>query len=474
MKDNQWEEKFKRTVELNGLLHPRDRIVVGVSGGPDSMGLLSMLCFWREEWKLQLIVAHLNHGMREEAERDFALVRDLCSQWKLTFMGGRVQVESRQAAGSISKQEEARKVRYWFYERVANKFQASKVALAHHRDDQVETVMLNFLHGSGLDGLSGMQMKRSWKGKAIIRPLLNFSHREMVEYCHKQGVPYVLDETNVKNIYRRNLVRQELLPYLKQQFNPRIKESIHRMSGIIADDRDYLEKIAARYFNQITRFHRGQAIIDLEYFKELHIAVQRRLLRKAYRLTVHSGAHLDSFHVDRLVQLGTKGATGKQQSLPGKGYAYKTSKALCMAPLKKKTPFQEVSLKIPGITYLYPTNMAVEAKVRRKEELTWPPSAQQVYLDYDKLKEPLYFRTRLPGDRFIPLGMASSKKLKEFFIDQKVPMPERDFCPLLISSQEIAWVAGYRIAEPYKVEEDTRRVLVLKLYKNRREGTWNE
>jgi len=457
------EGKVKELIKSRNLLSPGDRVVVGVSGGPDSMGLLYLLHQLSSELRLKLVVANLHHGFRKEADREVLLVRNTSRQWNLPYYGARVDVPVLQEKTGLSSQEAARWARYHFFLKAARYFKASKIAVAHHRDDQVETVLLHLLHGSGLDGLTGMRLYRTWKGTQIIRPLLEVSHREIEQYCSLMEVPYLVDTSNLKGVYRRNRVRRELLPFLKEEFNPNIKDALHRMSRLLSEERDYMEKVAISSLSSLAKLEKGKIFLDSGKFKDTPLPVQRRIIRKAYNMVIKPGANLDALHVDQLIQLGTGSKTGKELSLPGKGYAYKVSDGFYLERYREECDFAPVKLNIPGWTYLLPLGFKIKSWIQRKEKLPWPPRHNQVYLDYHKLDPPLYFRIREPGDRLKPLGFPHRKKLKDFFIDLKVPAPKRERSPLLISGKKIAWVVGYRISHDFRITRETTKVLVLQI-----------
>lgn len=459
------EGKVEETVQKNKLFEAGERIVVGVSGGPDSMSLLHLLLEWRSSMGLELMVAHLNHGFREASVREATFVREICSKWGVPYYGGRIDVPFYQKRWGVSAQEAARWARFYFYRKAVHRFNATKVAVGHHRDDQVETVLLNFLHGAGLDGLTGMKAARQTRGIKIIRPLFGVTRGEIEDYCREKRIPYVQDESNFKSVYRRNRVRRELLPYL-EEYNPRIKEALFKLSSLLEADRNYLNKVTASYLKKLSRIERGKVNIIRGGLCRLPVALQRRLVRKAYYMAVKAGPGLDTFHVERLIELAGSGQTGKEVSLPGKGLAYVTSSELVLqlvSPGDDKQGLSPVMLHVPGETRVPGLDLVVRTRLEVPANLSWPPGKNQAYVDYHRLSFPLYLRTRKPGDRFKPLGMDRSKKIKDFFIDTKIPRQERDRYPLVVAGNEVVWVVGQRLSNDYKVTKETSKVLVIEV-----------
>ncbi len=455
-------DKVSDLVNKTRLIDRGGRILVGVSGGPDSMCLLHLLLKFEKSHGIRVFVAHLNHGFREEAAGEASFVQEICRDWKVPFYGARINVPLYKKRYGLSSQEAARLARYRFYEVAAAYFNVYKVALGHHRDDQVETVLLNILYGSGLDGLGGMKAARRWRNLYVIRPLLEVSRDEIELYCEKESVPYITDRSNLESLYRRNKIRRELLPYLEKEFNPRIKDSLSRLTNLLSADRDFMESVTIKYFKALARISKGRVYLETDAFKRLPLSLKRRIVRKSYRISVKSCQNLGTQHVERLINLGVSGKTGKEVPLPGGGMAYKTSRGLVVKKYLRSA-ITTVPLKVPGRTYVPGAGVTIKAKVEDPGELPWPPGEKVAYLDYHKLSFPLFVRSRQAGDRFVPLGLKKRKKLKDFFIDQKIPRRERDLCPLVVSGDNIAWVAGQRISNGYKITGDTRRVLVLEI-----------
>jgi len=465
------ENKVEETIQKYNLIPRDESVLVGVSGGADSMSLLHYLCNSISNAGSRLKVAHLDHGFREKSKEETDFVRRMCRKLEVPFYGARINVPYYREKWGLSAQEAARLARLYFYWKAASYFKVRIVATGHHRDDQVETVLLNFLHGSGLDGLTGMQVSRRFRNLTLIRPLIEVSKEEINSYCMEQGISYIQDESNFKNIYRRNKVRRELLPQL-EEYNPRIKEALYQLGRILEADRSYLEKQTRSYFARSARVETGRVVIKCSTFKEMPLSMQRRLIRMAYSLAVGVKYKPAFMHVEDMVNLACHGQTGKELDLPGGGLAYKTSRELIIQRFSSCVDSPApVPLNIPGSTYIPGFNLTLYTAIKEVHELSWPPAVNQAYVDYQRISLPLYVRAREPGDRFKPLGLNQAKKVKDLFIDLKVPRQERDSCPLITTSNnEIAWVAGYRVSEDFKVTGETQKVLVISMVKTNNSG----
>lgn len=461
--------KVKVTIKIHKLLQPGDRVLVGVSGGPDSLCLLHLLIALKREIDIELFIGHLNHGFRQEATSEFDYIRSLAREWKIPFYGARVDIPVYREELGLSAQEAARYVRYRFLLKGAMHFRANKIATGHHRDDQVETVLLNILHGAGLDGLGGMKICRPWKGIDIVRPLMETCKDDIIGYCRKHGIEPVHDASNLKKFYRRNKVRLELLPYLEREYNPQIREALLRLSCLVREDSKYIDK-SARFYLKLNSCMKGkeQIFLNTRKIAELDLSIQRRVLRAAWQtINTNASATLNAGHIHSIIQLYQKGYTGKEISLPGKKRAYKVYNGLIISSKTHdyvKTVFEPLNLNIPGITSLPGTEITFEAELKDPRDLSWPPDKKkEAFFDYDKLTMPLYIRYRQSGDKFHPLGMGGKKKkLKDFLIDKKIPRQERDTHPLIISGNEIIWITGIAVAHTYRITDKTRQALVLR------------
>jgi tRNA(Ile)-lysidine synthase len=456
-------EQVKRTIDRYHLLNRGDRLIVGVSAGVDSMVLLRLLTSLRQEFDLSLIVAHVNHGLRpKESEGEAELVQKESERLGLTFEYGLFDVKAFKKAGGLSLQDAARRIRFHFFNLLLQRHGANKIALGHNADDQVETLFLRLMRGSGLGGLKGILPIREGK---VIRPLLEVWRREIESFAQEMKIPYLLDSSNLKEDYLRNRLRLTLIPFIEREYQPNLKKIVLKTSAILREENDYLERAAEEAYQNIIQEGRDILSFKLPDYQSLHPAIQRRILRKMCGKIYGSRMNLEStegIKIDRLYKKLFSVHPSFLLELPQGGSLEKRYDLVTMKKERAKPvlPF-EVELLSPGRTYIEEIGQEVVIEeISRKDRIENSYGlSNRAFLDCQNLRFPLRIRNFRPGDRFQPLGVKGTQKLKEFFIDHKIPNFERQRVPLLISGEMIAWVVGYRIDERVKVSEKTQRVL---------------
>jgi tRNA(Ile)-lysidine synthase len=458
------------TIEKYSMLRKGDRVLIGVSGGPDSIALLHILLRLKDEYELKLKVGHLNHGLRgEESDRDERFVKNLCKQLKIKCYTKRLKKGELESAKGVSPEESARRARYKYFEWLSKKLKCNRIALGHTADDQAETVLMRFVRGSGLRGLGGIPPVR--KNGLIIRPLINLWRKEIEEFLEKEKILFVIDSTNESMKFLRNRLRQELIPYIEKNFNPNIKECLVRMGELFRYDEELLSEFlrTGKNFYEIT----GDKInINLKIFKKLSEPAQLRVIRRAIEEFLGDLRHFQKVHFNDILKIAMGKKPNVKIVLPRDLIAIREYSKLSICYNKNGELMNKfkVKLKINGKTLISALKSTIESEViSRNEVKTLNVSCNMALLDFDKLKKPLVVRTYEHGDRFIPLGSSGSKKLKDFFIDLKIPLEERYRTPILVSNDRIAWVAGLRIDDRFKVTEETKRILRLKIHQNQEE-----
>ena len=453
-------------------------LLVGVSGGADSL----VLMFGLKDLGFQLTIAHLDHGLREESAQDADALQALAAAQGLDFIRKRVDVGKVAQTEGQSTEEAARNVRYQFLFEQARACGAQAVAVGHHADDQVETVLMHFLRGSALPGLTGMDYRKImpiWDDNIpLIRPLLGIWRDEIESYLDELGVVPRIDHTNWDTTYFRNRLRHELIPEL-QTYNPQIREGIWRMADILREEDQYLDQLTQTAWQEIkVRLNQERIILDSSKFTKQPKAIQRRLLRYAI---AHLRPDLRDVGYDAiergLAMANDPSKSGELDLVARLNLAilddyliiktWESSLPDWEMPLLKNA--QEQQSLTPGTAVNLQHGWQLQAKL-----LTDTPAdilvkakelkPKEAWLDEDLLTMPLTLRGRQEGERWQPLGMQGhSQKINDFFINEKIPEHVRERWPLVCSGDEIAWVAGLRPSEAFKVSQQTKRILHLRL-----------
>lgn len=440
-----------------------DKVIVAVSGGPDSVALLHALYSLREELGITLHVAHLNHSFRgEESDEDAEYVRALADGFGLAHTIEKIDVPQIAKTLRLSDEEAARAVRYDFLERVASDVGADRIAVGHTADDQVETVLLNFLRGSGIDGLSGMPPVR---GK-IIRPLIGVRRSEVEEYVHLHGLHPRIDASNLLATYTRNRVRLELLPLLRREYNPDVDSAILRLAELSREDSAYLSMESDQALRRITVGREdGSLSLDANELLPYPLAVRRRVIRDAVRTVRGELTDIGFAHVEELLRLVEAGADFEYE-LPGGTFIQRAREILTFLSCRpSELPIIYCyELAIPGKTDIPEIQAAVEAEISRTPvDPVRPPGSLEVVIDYGSVAGKLRARNWEPGDRIRPLGLGGSKKVQDIFVDGKIPRAARHRVPLIADDEKIVWIAGLTLSEEAKVTDSTREFLILKI-----------
>jgi len=474
--------QVRETIAKYEIFNPGEKVVVGVSGGPDSLCLLHLLNRLPKELGITLHVAHLHHALRgEEADEDARFVERLATTWGFPATVEKRDVPAYAEREKLAIEEAARQVRYTFLAEVAERVEASSVAVGHNADDQVETIIMHWLRGAGTAGLRGMRPVQEWPLPAIdlrlVRPLLEIPREEIEAYCQEHGLRPRFDRSNLDTTYYRNRIRHELLPLL-EKYNPNIREVIRRAALVIADDHDYLAREGQRAWEKVTREMEGALVFDLQAWEELHPSLQRQLLRQAIRNLRSDLRNIDWVHIEEARRAIGEKPAGTAVTLP-RGLTLFRSYDTFVIGDTHPTPEmplieEEMKIAVPGRSPLPEGIWEVVTEVlvgeEGKEEAFKNQAPWRGYLDLDQAGRDLILRGRKPGDRFQPLGMGGqSKPLQEFMIDAKIPHHIRDRVPLVVSPQNIVWVAGYRIDERARVTERTERVLKICFQKRGRD-----
>lgn len=454
-------DKVINTIYENNMFIKGDKVIVAVSGGPDSMCLLNILYRLKDELGISLAVAHVNHGLRgEEADEDEAYVKKFCDSIKVEYYSIKIDIYKISKEKGISCESAGRESRYEFFEDVRKKINAQKIALAHNANDQAETVLMRIIRGTGLDGLIGIKPVRDGK---FVRPLINSTRDEIEEYCRVNDISCRIDKTNFENIYTRNKIRLELLPYIKENFNKDIIGTLIRLSNIIEKDNEFIEQVSEEKYKKYCENNSEKVIIYSRAFREPE-AIVTRIIRRAYNDLKGNLYDLEKIHIYDIINI-QKNSTGKKIMLKG---GIEASNNYGDIQIYKFKAQDSTNIKKQYNLELG-TNEALEfslkvslRKIDKEEKVSLKNNNLIKFFDYDKIKNNILLRYRREGDRFNPFGMKGSKKLKDIFIDMKIPKEERDKIPLVCFGDEIAWIVGYKVSDRFKVDKETKNILEIK------------
>ena len=361
----------------------------------------------------------------------------------------------------VSPEDYFRRERYRFLDKVALDHGANKIALGHHLQDQAETVLLNILRGSGLDGLKGFLPMRENK---YIRPLMEVSRQEINDFLKEAGVEYRQDSSNSNKVYLRNHIRNELIPYLKEKYNPRIEQNLARMADIIRRDDEFIgEYVSAILTSPHIHKKKNEVSFSTEYFKMLHISLGYRILKAVLEGLAPYNKGFSSCHIQALVDLVNKSSSGKSISLPYRLRAQKEYDQLIIRSDRiEKTQDYEYSMTIPGTVDLRERQVILSTRRATVDEVDFK-CLYKTYFDRDKIKEPLIIRNRRSGDWFKPLGMRGSQKINKLFIDRKIPRPKRNGIALIADQESVIWIENMHLSDRVKVSPETKNVLILEI-----------
>ncbi|MHB9093237.1 MAG: tRNA lysidine(34) synthetase TilS [Eubacteriales bacterium] len=463
-------ERVRATIRKYCMFSPGDRVLAGVSGGPESVALVHVLQRLAAELQIEVNIAHLNHCFRgRESAQDAEFVRELAKQLNLPAVIESKDVTRYAREHHLSAQAAAREVRYRFFEDTARELGSSKLATGHNANDQAETVLIHFLRGSGPAGLGGIPPVRDgW----IVRPLIDIQRVQIDKYCEENCLAARLDQSNLKTVYTRNKLRLELIPLLEREYNTNLVQTLVRTGEIMREEESFLQDLTSGYWHKTCVLQdKDEVAFNLRLFKELPKMIQIRLIRYAWGQLTGTGHNLGFVHLTAILNMLTGGETGSMLNLPmgvtfNRSYGqFFLSRAL--PPVGVQSYSHEIM--IPGVTRIPETGDTILAEIMEGsiDDLSETQRFDEIVIDFDKVGQPLTVRSRKPGERFSPHGQIGTKKLKKFLIDSKVPRLDREKVPVLVTGDDqIIWVAGLRADRRWQVDRDTKKALKLKLIRN--------
>ena len=460
------------TIESYGLISRGEKVLVALSGGPDSVAMLHFLSHLAPFYGVDLYAAHVNHMLRGcQSDEDARFCEGFCRELGVPVVARRLDVRALCAATGLGTQEAARQGRYEILVEEAIRTGASTVAVGQNLDDQAETVLFRLARGTGPGGLGGIWPKRPFVTAGglgpvtLVRPLLRTSRAEIMEYIERHSLEFRTDPTNLKPDYARNLVRLEVMPLLRE-INPSAEEAIGRLAELLREQEEFFAERVAGLVDSIEQTERGARIWAV-VLTSLSRPGQRYIARRAVEIAMGDLRRVNMDHIDAALDV----AAGRAEAceLPGrlvvrKKYGWLTLEMRASEPVR----WDPVEIGCPGRTVLTAAGRVVDAQVTSRNALLEDPhdnrDPNRAYVDLGVISLPVKARQRRDGDAFMPLGMQGTKKVKDFLISQQIPLAERDMIPIFVDAcDSILWLGGLRIDERFRVTNTTGEVLVLKL-----------
>lgn len=461
-------EKVISFVKENNMLCEGEHVVVGVSGGADSMCLLRVLMELSKIYLLNLTVVHIHHGIRgKEADEDKSFVESFCMKNHINFVSADFDIPAIAKKEGLSTEEAGRLKRYETFEEVLIKEHADKIAVAHNMGDNVETILLNMLRGTGISGMSGIKPVRGH----IIRPIMCLTREEIEEYLRGENLGYRVDSTNLKNDYTRNKIRNELIPYLNENINSKATAHIGLLGEMVADIDDFLNEEADRQMEKLLMSGGNHHIeIDAAGFRNLHKALKTVVARKLVMKVSGKLKDITANHIKSIIDIA-EGETGRKINLPYNLTAVKYPESLVIKKEVQKEEVKDLEVlidKIPGCFDIGTSQ--VKFSYDKYENLNFMEKKYTKWLNCDILKGSLSIRNRREGDYIVVNESGGRKKLKDYFIDLKIPKDQREDVLLLADGSHILWVVGYRISEAAKVFDTTQNIIKVEFIQNTKES----
>lgn len=455
-------KKVLKFIAEHGLLAPGDRVVVAFSGGADSMALLDILASLAA-FPLQLVIAHLNHCLRgDESDGDELFARSIAEKYALPLEISRIDIKAAAAQQRLSLEETGRNARRSFFLNVTEKHSAVAVVLGHHRDDQAETVLMRLVRGAAGSGLAGMKPKLP--GSVFVRPLLCLSRVDIEGYLRKGLLQWREDSSNSDNKFLRNRIRHELLPLLRS-YNPEIADCLNQTAQALAADEELLEDVVAKVCKRVAATSPDEIRLNLDMLLHEPQALRKRLYRRAIFTLQGDLRRISAQHLAAIDRLAIGGKGIGKLSLPSGVIVERKYDSMTLTTILAQNinDNPELAVNSCGSYQLNPELTLVIGKINALPSDWLDSGNDTVFVDSGQFPFPWIVRCFRDGDRFTPFGMKGRKKLKDLFIDKKIPRAVRKTIPILLCRGEIFWVGGVQMAEETRITESSARMLRLRL-----------
>ncbi|OIK16714.1 tRNA lysidine(34) synthetase TilS [Bacillus sp. MUM 116] len=437
------------------------KIVVGVSGGPDSLALLRFLWGHKDKRNLSIVAAHVDHMFRGQESLDDAMfVKDYCEQHHISFEMSRINIPMIMERTGKSSQVAAREERYKFFQTIMEKYDYPYLALAHHGDDQIETMLMRMTRGSTGKARAGIPFKRYFYKGMIFRPFLTLTKEEIEDYCRKNELTPRIDPSNKKDIYSRNRFRKEVLPFLKRE-NPNVHEHFQRFSEDLQSDEEFLQELTVQNMNKVmTIREKSNIVIDIKRFLDMPLPLQRRgiqlILNYLYK---EKPSSLSAVHIEQIFSMIHHSGPSGKLDFPNELMVIRSYQNMSFQ--FKAASAQEYYFEVHGDSRIeLPNGGSIKVNLNHKEPLIY--NSYSAVFNAAEIKWPLVIRTREIGDRMSLKGMSGTKKLKDIFIDYKVPLQERDTWPVITDgNKSIIWLPGLKKSAMEGIDSSATQYLLL-------------
>lgn len=463
-------ETAYQTIKKYDMIQNDDCIIVGISGGADSVSLFHFLCSIQSQYNLTLVGVHIHHGIRGiDADLDADYVKQLCENYNIKCEIFRYDIHKEAITLKVTEEEAGRITRYKVFAQVLKKYGANKIAVAHNMNDQSETLLMRLCRGTGLRGLTGIPPVRN----NIIRPLIQCPRESIEQYCQENNLEYKKDYTNDMNIYTRNKIRLQLIPWIKENFNPSIVNTLSKMSVLLQEEEDYIEGQAKLVYDLcIVSQNNKKVQLNIDILKNYPNVIKKRVIRITLQCLRKDLHDIELSHITETIKLMDRD-TGKKINLTEGIVIEKQYNILYFYIDNHKTNRNYCyNIKLNSELYIEEANLYIKSEIKYKDCANFSKQKQDnlctKVFDYDKINDNINIRTRLTGDKIYLKG-SGTKKLKDFFIDIKLPREQRDSIALLAVGKNIIWVLGYRTSGIYDVDENTKTILCIQ-YKNLKQG----
>lgn len=451
-------QRVKEYIQRYHMLEKEDKVVTGVSGGADSICLLFMLIELQKELGFSIVAVHVHHGLREgTADADADYVQKVCREQGVDLRIFREDVKKYAKENKLTLEEAGRNIRRMRFGQVLEESGGTKIALAHHQNDNAETLIWNLCRGCGLKGMGGIAPVDG----VYVRPLLCLKRKEIESYLAERGISYCTDETNLEDDYTRNRIRSHVIPYLEEQIN---QQTVEHMADTMEQMRklgEFVEQETRRHARQCIRYvHGNQAILNAEAYGKAPEALQAYMIHEMLCQIAGRRKDIESVHVRAVMELIEK-QVGRRVDLPYHMQARRCYEGIVLSKTTDVDTIEDISAEEPATFRIFE---------RQSDIVIFPKKTYTKWFDYDIIKNTVKIRHRAPGDYLTIDKNGGTQKLKQYFVNEKIPREERDQVWLVADGSEIMWIVGYRQNQRYQVTEHTRRIMEIHFHGGKKDG----